>query len=43
MDVKTAFLDGNLDEELFVDQLEDFMVEEKEHMVCKLKDQYMEL
>ncbi|KAA0038076.1 Retrovirus-related Pol polyprotein from transposon TNT 1-94 [Cucumis melo var. makuwa] len=32
MDVKTAFLNGNLDEEVFIDQLEGFMVEGKEHM-----------
>ncbi|KAA0048413.1 retrotransposon protein, putative, Ty1-copia subclass [Cucumis melo var. makuwa] len=37
MDVKTTFLNGNLDEEVFMDQPEDFMVEGKEHMVCKLK------
>ena len=37
MDVKTAFLNGNLDEEVFMDQPERFVVEGKEHMVCKLK------
>ncbi|TYK14839.1 reverse transcriptase [Cucumis melo var. makuwa] len=37
MDVKTVFLNENLDEEVFMDQPEGFMVEGKEHMVCKLK------
>ena len=37
MNVKTIFLDRNLDEEVFMDQLESFMVEGKKHMVCKLK------
>ncbi|KAA0036645.1 Retrovirus-related Pol polyprotein from transposon TNT 1-94 [Cucumis melo var. makuwa] len=37
MDVKIVFLNGNLDEEVFMDQPEGFMVEGKEHMVCKLK------
>ena len=36
MDVKTAFLNENLDEEVFMDQPEGFMIEGKEHMVCKL-------
>ncbi|KAL0553776.1 hypothetical protein IC582_007680 [Cucumis melo] len=37
MDVKTVFLNGNLDEEVFMDQPEGFMIAGKEHMVCKLK------
>ncbi|KAA0040148.1 UBN2 domain-containing protein [Cucumis melo var. makuwa] len=37
MDVNTVFLNENLDEEVFMDQPEGFMVEGKEHMVCKLK------
>ena len=36
-DVKMTFLNGNLDEEVLKDQLEGFVVERKEHMVCKLK------
>ena len=35
--VKTAFLHGDLDEEIFMEQLEGFKVKGKENMVCKLK------
>ena len=37
LDVKIAFLHGNLDEEIFMEQLEGFKVKGKENMVCKLK------
>jgi Reverse transcriptase (RNA-dependent DNA polymerase) len=37
MDVKTAFLNGDLDEDVYIDQPEGFSVEGKEQLVCKLK------
>ena len=37
MDVKTAFLNGNLEEEIYMMQLEGFVAKNQEHMVCKLK------
>ena len=37
MDVKTAFLNGNLEEEIYILQLEGFIAKNQEHMVCKLK------
>ena len=37
MDVKTAFLNSNLDEEINMIQLEGFIAKNQEHMVCKLK------
>ena len=36
MDVKTAFLNGSLDEKVSMDQPEGFSIKGKEHMVCKL-------
>jgi len=35
--VKTVFLNGDLEENVYMDQLIGFLVEGKEHIVCKLK------
>jgi hypothetical protein len=37
LDVKTAFLHGDLEEEIYMDQPEGFIMPGKENVVCKLK------
>ena len=36
MDVKTTFLNGDLNEEIYIEQLESFVVLGQENKVCKL-------
>ena len=36
MDVKTTFLNGELDEEVYMEQLKGFVLLGNEHKVCKL-------
>ena len=37
IDVKAAFLNGNLEEEIYMMQPEGFIAKNQEHIVCKLK------
>lgn len=43
MDVKTAFLNGYLEEDFYMEQPKRFIAEGHEHMVCKLKRSVYEL
>jgi len=40
MDVKTTFLHGDLEEEIYMKQLEGFVVKGKKELVCKLKKSF---
>ena len=42
LDVKTAFLHGDLEEKILMTQPEGFEEPEKEHLVCLLKNAYMD-
>ena len=37
LDITSAFLNGHLEEEIFMNQPEGFVEKKKEHLVCKLK------
>jgi hypothetical protein len=37
MDVKTSFLHGDIEEEIYMKQLEGFVVKGKKELVCKIK------
>ena len=43
MDVKTTFLNGDLDEEIYLDQLQGFVVQGQESKVCKLRKSLYDL
>jgi hypothetical protein len=37
MDVKSTFLDGNIEEEVYIEQPEGFILSKNKDYVCKLK------
>jgi hypothetical protein len=37
MDVKTTFINGDIEEEVYIEQLDGFVIHEKEYHVCRLK------
>ena len=41
MDVKIAFLNGELDEEIYMEQQVGFVIQGQEHKVCKLLSRFM--
>ena len=43
LDVKTTFLHGDLEEEIYMEQLEGFIIKGKEHLVCQLKKSLYDL
>ena len=43
MDVKTTFLNGVIEEEVYIEQLESFETHEKKSDVCRLKKAFYEL
>ena len=43
LDVKTSFLHGDLEEKIYIEQLEDFKVEGKENHICLLKRSFYSL
>ena len=42
MDVKTTFLNEDLEENVYMAQPKDFVMERKERMRCRLKNQFMD-
>ena len=36
IDVNTAFLNGELDKEIYMEQLVGFVIQDQEHKVCRL-------